>query len=104
MAANQGGNVWGNTVSIGASAAVIVGRSTSGAGDSSTPRSVAIKNNHATNILYIGSNGDSAALTTGNGFPLGPGESFTVDIMFFEEIWGIASGASTDVRVLVLNY
>ena len=57
-----------------------------------------VKNNHATNILYIG---NDSSVTAADGYPLNPGE---------EKLFGgsqtlhlIASGAATDVRYLELK-
>jgi hypothetical protein len=63
-------------------------------------------NTHGTNVLYLGGTG----VTTGTGFPIQPGQTFSPgqishlsltakasDIRLF----GIASGAGTDVRVLI---
>lgn len=55
--------------------------------------SVLIKNNHASQILYLGSD-DS--VSSSNGMPLAAGES--VRLQTNGPVWAIASGASTDVR------
>jgi hypothetical protein len=62
---------------------------------------IGIVNTHATNVLYIGG---SNAVTTANGFRL-PSGSATNAPWFFnidqgEQVWAIASGAGTDVRVI----
>lgn len=63
-------------------------------------------NNHASIILYLGGVG----VTTGTGFPIQPGQIFSPSQISHERLtskvselrlWAIASGASTDVRVLV---
>lgn len=63
-------------------------------------------NTHATNVLYLGGTG----VTTGTGFPIQPGQTFSPGRISHESLtskasdirlWGIASGADTDVRVLV---
>lgn len=65
-----------------------------------------LKNTHATNTVYLGGTG----VTTGTGFPIGPGEVFspgqishgTLNAKAADvRLWAIASGAGTDVRVLV---
>lgn len=83
--AESGSAAYGN-VSIGASAALVVAAR-------QTRESVVIKNNHASQILYLGSN---TSVTTSNGLPLIAGES--VRLKAKQAIYGIASGASTDVR------
>jgi len=63
-------------------------------------------NNHASNILYLGGTG----VTTATGFPIQPGQVFSPGQVSHDSIspkitdirlFGIASGASTDVRVLI---
>lgn len=56
--------------------------------------SVVIKNNHATQILYVG----NASVTTSDGMPVAAGQSITLEVV--GTLYGIASGAGTDVRVL----
>jgi hypothetical protein len=58
--------------------------------------SVLIRNNHASNVLYLGFD---SSVTDANGFPLAAGESVEI-YDFIGEIWGYASAAGTDVRVL----
>lgn len=55
-----------------------------------------IRNNSAGNIIYMGK---SSAVTAASGFPLAPGEAYTFDGTT-AEVWGIASAAGTDVRVI----
>jgi hypothetical protein len=74
-------------VSVGASATQIVAASTSRG-------QITIRNNHASNILYLG----DVNVTTGAGLPLRPGEVYTNNTG--AAIYGIASGAGTDVRYL----
>ena len=59
-------------------------------------RSVVIRNNHVSNILYIG---DDSTVTAANGFPLEPGEFIEFDD-FGGPVYAIASAAGTDVRYL----
>lgn len=76
------------TVSIGTSAATIVparrGR-----------KSVLVQNAHASQVLYVDSASD---LTTSTGIKVVAGES--VRLATRDIVYGIASGASTDVRYL----
>lgn len=74
-------------VSIGTSAAIIKAANTS-------RTRITVTNNHATNILYVG----SSTVTTSDGTPIQPGGSISMDTG--ADVYGIASGASTDVRVL----
>jgi hypothetical protein len=75
-----------NNVAIGAAAAIIKGAYF-------RRESIVIKNNHASQILYLGSN---ASVTTSNGLPLLAGESIRLKTK--SDVYGIASGAATDVR------
>lgn len=75
------------TVSIGTSAAVI-----KAAHGSRT--SLVVQNAHATNTLYVGSD---SSVTTSNGVVVAAGASVTFDD-YTGDVYGIASGASTDVR------
>jgi hypothetical protein len=75
-------------VSIGATAAQIVPGRT-------LRDSVTIHNVHATQVLYIGTN---ASVTTANGLRVPAGESVRLELA--TPIYGIASGAGTDVRWL----
>ena len=63
-------------------------------------------NTHATNVLYLGGTG----VATGTGFPIQPGQTFSPGRVSHDNLpgtksdvrlWAIASGAGTDVRVLV---
>ena len=63
-------------------------------------------NTHATNVLYLGGTG----VTTATGFPIQPLQTFSPGRISHESLdskvsdirlFAIASGASTDVRVLV---
>lgn len=83
--AGSGNSSYG-AVSIGATAAVLVAAR-------QQRESVLIKNNHASQILYLG--GDSSVLTT-TGLPLAAGESVRIESK--NVIYAIASGASTGVR------
>lgn len=75
-----------NNVSIGTSAALIVAASKLRAG-------VIVQNAHASNDLYIGSDSD---VTTSNGLKVAAGESILLPTRAV--VYGVASGASTDVR------
>lgn len=55
--------------------------------------SILIVNNHASQILYLGSD---SSVTTSNGIPVAAGGS--VRLRTKSDVYGIASGASTDVR------
>jgi hypothetical protein len=83
--AGSGSAAYGN-VSIGTSAAVLVAAR-------QARESVLIKNNHASQILYLGGN---SSVTSSNGLPLAAGESVRVETR--QVVYAIASGASTDVR------
>lgn len=77
------------TVSIGTSAAIIkAGRS--------TRKSVVVQNVHASNDLYVGTD---ASVATTTGVKLAAGASIEFDD-YNGPVYGIASGASTDVRYL----
>jgi hypothetical protein len=81
----SGAGAYGN-IAIGATAAQIVpGRS--------LRDSVVIQNVHATQVLYLGTN---ASVTTANGLKLLAGESVRLELA--GPVYGIASGADTDVR------
>lgn len=62
---------------------------------------VDIVNTHATNTLFVG----GAGVTTANGFRVPSGSAtnapFSLTLNQGEQLWAIASAASTDVRVLV---
>lgn len=79
------------TVTVGTSAVLVI---TGAVGR----EEVTIQNVHASNILYLGT--DSSVATT-TGLKLLAGESMTV--RSGGPIYGIASGASTDVRYLSLT-
>jgi hypothetical protein len=63
--------------------------------------SISILNNHASNILYIG---DDAGLTTTEGFPIRSYNGITLAFYSGDDprraIYAVASGASTNVRIL----
>jgi hypothetical protein len=75
------------TVSIGATAAVI--KATQG-----SRTSILIQNVHASQVLYLG---DDADVTTSNGIKVPAGAAVSFDD-YVGPIYGIASGAGTDVR------
>jgi len=65
-----------------------------------------LRNMHATNVVYLGGTG----VTTATGFPVEPLQTFSPGQVSHQSLsskiadirlWAIASGASTDVRVLV---
>lgn len=76
-----------NTVTIGAAAALIVAAN-------GKRRSVVIQNVHATQVLYLG---DDTSVTTANGLKVVAGASVNF-VDFTGPLYGIASGAGTDVR------
>lgn len=78
---------YGNAT-IGATAAVIA--------DGSSRDHITVKNNHATNILYVGFN---SSVTTANGLSVAAGASVTID-GYDGPVYGIASAVSTDVRYI----
>jgi beta-N-acetylglucosaminidase len=78
-------SAYGN-VSIGATAALIKGQR-------GRRESIWIKNNHASQILYLGSD---SSVTTSNGYSLAAGQS--IELKTKGNVYGIASGAGTDVR------
>jgi hypothetical protein len=74
-------------VSIGTSAAVIrVAKS--------GRKSIVIQNAHASQDLYVGT---TSSVTTANGVKIPAGQSFSFDD-YNGALYGIASGAATDVR------
>ena len=75
------------TVSIGTSAAIIKAAKT-------IRKSIIIQNVHASQVLYLGT--DSSVATT-TGLRVAAGESVEFDD-YNGVIYGIASGAATDVR------
>jgi hypothetical protein len=56
-----------------------------------------IKNNNLSGILYIGFDN---TLSTANGYPLAPGESLGMAIAAGQDIYGLASAGTIDVRIL----
>lgn len=96
-------------VTAGTSAVVLVeGSGTNQAGNglpnrggaAGFPRQCYIHNNHPTQVLYLGFGSD---LTTASGFPLQPSEHLVFMLHHTDEMWAIASGASTSARVAVLH-
>ena len=57
-----------------------------------------LKNNSSTGILYIGFT--VAETTAANGYPIGPGEALGIDVAAGQEIYGIASAGTIDVRLM----
>lgn len=76
---------YGNA-SIGTSAAVVVAAS-------SLRKGIIVQNAHASQDLYLGSDDD---VTTSTGLKIAAGESILLPTTAV--VYGIASGASTDVR------
>lgn len=62
-------------------------------------RSILIYNNHASNILYVGDNN----VTTSTGIPIAAASDISIDVTDDVILYGIASGASTDVRILEMS-
>lgn len=61
-------------------------------------RAIIITNNDNANTLYVG---HDSACTTGNGFPiLKDGGSIVLYLIEDTDVYGIASGTETDVRIL----
>lgn len=83
--AGSGSAAYGNA-SVGTSAVVLVAAR-------QARESVLIKNNHASQILYLGGN---SSVTSSNGLPLVAGESVRLETR--QVVYAIANGASTDVR------
>lgn len=75
------------TVAIGATAGVIKA-------GLSTRRSILIQNVHATQVLYVG---DDSSVATSTGIKVAAGESLEI-ADYNGPVYGIASGADTDVR------
>ena len=89
---SSGGGLTNSTATIGATAgSIIAGRS--------GRRSVVVQNLHASNDLYIG---DDANVTTSNGVKVAAGQSISFE-EYIGPVYGIASGAGTDVRVLEVH-
>lgn len=59
--------------------------------------SVAIKNYNITGVLYLG--GTAGEATTSEGWPVGPQESYVVDVAAGQAIYGVADSGTIDVRV-----
>lgn len=85
--AGSGGSGSNGAATIGTSAAQIV------AGNASR-NGLVVQNNHATNDLYVGA---SSGVTTSNGVKVPAGGSIEFS-EYVGPVFGIASGASTDVR------
>ena len=85
------------TVSVGTTAAEIVTTSS----DPSPRRQVWIQNADSSNDLYVGFGSD---MTTANGIKLAVGAQPLVFVLENNvTVYGIASGASTDVRVAIVQ-
>lgn len=57
-----------------------------------------LKNNSTSGILYIGFTLGEA--TSGNGYPISPGESLGMDLAAGQSIYGLSSAGTIDVRIL----
>lgn len=80
----------------GTASAVPVGTSSVVVADRKASRtSVIVYNNHASQILYLGT---TSGVTTSTGLPVAAGASRVFDD-YNGVLYGIASGATTDVRV-----
>lgn len=82
-----GSNMAYNTVTIGATAGLIKA-------GLSTRKSITIQNVHASQDLYLGPN---SSVTTANGLKVPAGQSAIYED-YNGPVYGIASGAGTDVR------
>lgn len=91
------GNNRGNVNTLGITAEKILDRAPGGT--TTFPRTVALQNVHGSHVAYLGF-GDE--LTVENGWRLLPGESVTLDLMGFDELWAISNN-SAELRILVLN-
>jgi len=90
MASQNVGSTCVNTaVSVGGTAVVLVD-------GSSNRESLTVHNAHATQSLSIGG---TAAVTLADGLRIVAGGTFTFSD-YVGPLWGIASGAATDVRVM----
>lgn len=98
MATNNGSQNY--AVTVGTSAVQLVTQDKLSNGETS-PRRVLVQNVHASNDLYVGW-GETGA-TTSVGIRVVAGAHIEADLHPTDEIWGIASGASTGVRVSVLH-
>jgi len=58
---------------------------------------IVIKNNNTSGILYLGATAGEA--TTGDGFPIDPGGTFSVDLSAGQEVYGVADSGTIDVRI-----
>lgn len=62
-------------------------------------RALAVRNNSTTDVLYISFD---PSVSTGNGFPIKPGESLPMDMNAGLQLWGVSNG-SADIRILELS-
>jgi len=96
IAESQGDNY---AVSVGTSATEIVTEDPQH-GSAGLERHVIVVNNHASQILYVGFGSDVAV---GTGLPVAAGASWSASLHSRDNVYAIASGAATDVRVSVLH-
>jgi len=88
-----------NSESVGTTASELVSNS-----NNSRRIGLLIKNNDSTNTVYIG---DDSSVTTSNGYPIGPGETFVMkfdgaiaNFFYRGSIWIVAGTTGVDVRYL----
>ena len=86
--------VVGRTLTVGTSAVLLADGGNSHA---DSPKGIAVHNQHATQIGYIG--GTDAVLAS-TGFPIDPGATVSFNLISGEETYIIADGASTEFRIL----
>lgn len=98
MAQNNGSDNY--AVTVGTSTVQLVGRD-SKANGVTFPRNVVIYNNHATNVLFIGFGASGA--TSALGLPIPAGGYWAGDLVHYDEVYGVADGAGTNVRVSILH-
>lgn len=60
-----------------------------------TRQRLLVRNNHATQILYLGTD---SGVTTSTGFPVAAATTLAIE-NHVGPLWAIASGAATDVRL-----
>lgn len=98
MATNNGSENY--AVTVGTSAVQLVTQDRLSSGETN-PRRVVVQNAHASNDLYVGWGASGA--TTALGIRVVAGGHFEANLHPTDEIWGVASAVSTDVRVSVLH-
>ena len=96
MAAHTGPGLTGNTLTVDTTAGGV-----QVVASASYQRTLVIQNIDSANPIFLGGT-SSAALTAANGFRIAAGESFSVDIPPFSEIYAISAG-SVEARFLVVD-